>query len=317
MDGESERFSAQRRDADLEHAAEWFARWQTGSVDEAAFARWRDADPAHALAFARVTAAWESAAVPGALPETAEAPLMPTRRRLMQGGMAAAAVMLAAGSGLVATRAYAWNSASTDVGETRKLRLPDGSMAALNTDSKLFWRFSHDRRDLWLDRGEVALDLQPGPAARLQTGSSAAALGEGRFNARLRRTMLDLIVLRGNARSWDRTMDAPEAAGAHSRQRLLFTEKGPVVQPVPIDGVDAVLAWQAGEIVFLDTPLAQAAAEYNRYLSRKIVIENPSVGAIRVGGRFQSADPTDFLHAVSASLGVRVRTAADGYHLDR
>lgn len=312
MDDESGRFSARRRDAELEDAADWFARWQSGSVDESAFARWRDADPAHALAFARVTAAWENSTLSEVRAEGA-AQSMPTRRRLVQGGIAAA-LMATAGSGLVATRAYAWETASTGVGETRKLRLPDGSMAALNTDTALSWRFSSRHRELWLGRGEVAFDLQPGPSARLRTEKDAAALGEGRFNARLHQEALDLIVLRGRAAAWSERNGAP---AAHVRQRLLFTGAGPIVEPVSTDAVDAVLAWQGGEIVFADMPLAGAVAEYNRYLVRKIVIDDRAVGAVRVGGRFQSSDPTDFLHAVSTGLGLRVRAEADGYHLGR
>ncbi len=299
-----DRFSARRRDADTRDAATWHARWQAGTVDEEAFARWRDADPAHALAFARVTAAWEAADGSGAIAEPED---QFTRRRMMRGA-ALGAVLVAGGSGFLATRAYAWDSASTRIGERRRVALPDGSSAMLNTDSELSWRFSSSRRELWLKRGEVAIELGAGPSASLASEGHAAELQPGRFNARLKDAALDLTVLRGAASG-----AAGTRAGAY--QQLSLAGAAASVQPVARDAVENVLAWQSGDIVFVDTPLAEAVSEYNRYLTRKIVIDDPAVGSIRIGGRFLSSNPADFLTAVSAGLGVRVQRTDAATHL--
>ena len=299
-----DRFSGRRRDADTRDAATWLARWQAGTVDEEAFDRWRDADPAHALAFARVTAAWEAADGSGAIAEPED---QFTRRRMMRGA-ALGAVLVAAGSGLVATRAYAWERASTRIGERRQVRLPDGSSAMLNTDSELYWRFSSSRRELWLKRGEVAIELGTGPSASLATQGHAAVLQPGRFNARLRDKALDLTVLRGAASD-----EAGAKAGAY--QRLSLAGADASVQPVARDAVENVLAWQNGDIIFVDTPLAEAVSEYNRYLTQKIVIDDPAIGSIRIGGRFLSSNPADFLTAISSGLGVRVQRTDTGTHL--
>lgn len=308
---EGGRSSGKRRDAIAKEAAGWFASWQAGSIDEQAFEHWRGSDPAHALAYARVTATWEAMGRNDGAVETT--PL--TRRRLVGGGVAGA-VLLAAGTGIFATRAYAWEGASTGVGETRKLRLPDNSMIALNTDTALYWRFSSAKRELWLDRGEVALDLQPGPDARFRTRHDGAALTGGRFNARLQDDALDLIVFRGGAFPADSARH-PTGLQAKPHHRLSFAGGVPVVKPVSSNAAEAALAWQSGDIVFFDTPLSEAIAEYNRYLLRKIVVDDSSVGAIRVGGRFVSSDPADFLKAISTSLGVRVQKTATGYRLGK
>lgn len=307
---EGERSSSERRDAIAREAAGWFASWQTGTIDEQAFERWRASDPAHALAYARVTAVWEATARGEGATETT----FVTRRRWM--GAGAGAALLVAGSGLFASRAYAWESASTGIGETRKLRLPDNSMAALNTDTALYWRFSTAKRELWLERGEVALDLRPGADARFSTRHDDAALTGGRFNARLRDDALDLIVFRGGAVP---VHSGRGVAGLQARpqHRLSFAGGAPVVESVPSNAAEAALAWQSGDIVFFDTSLSEAAAEYNRYLVRKIVIDDDTIGAVRVGGRFISSDPADFLKAISTGLGVRVRETDTGYHLSK
>jgi transmembrane sensor len=311
---ESERHSAARRDVQLQEAADWLAQLTSGSADPAAFARWRAANPAHVLAFARVAAAWEAAASIERIDEPEIGVAAPvSRRRLMRGGVAGAA-LLAGGSAFMASRAYAWDSASTQVGETRKLRLPDESIVALNTDSRLRWRFSRSGRELWLDRGEMAIELAPGAQASLGAAAGTARLDAGRFNARLGDSALALLVLRGQAIAQSGDGRALVAEPFH---RLSLGESGATLDMVTRDRIDGAIAWQSGEIVFVDTPLAQAAAEYNRYLTRKIVIDDPSVGATPVGGRFLSSDPADFLRAVSAGLGLHVRTTDTGHHIDR
>lgn len=310
MDAERHRNSGQRREKDAEEAAGWFARWQAGTVDEDAFERWR-ADPANALAFARVTSAWEAVAGSG---DVADGQSGVTRRGWLRAGIAGA-VLVSAGTGVFASRAYAWERASTQVGETRKLRLSDGSMIALNTDTSISWRFSTKRRELWLERGEVAIELRSGPEAQLSTNASRALLDSGRFNARLRADALDLMVLRGRAATANSGSAKSSQLEANPFQRIAFSGAGAALRPVSRDTAEAALAWQSGDVVFLDTPLSEAVAEYNRYLLRKIVIEDAAIGAIRVGGRFVSSDPTDFLKAISSSLGVKTRTTATGYHL--
>lgn len=283
-------------------AALWLARHQLGTLEDEAFQHWRQADPRHALAFARALAAWEAA---GRLPTAREPVTMPRRSFIRTAAMVGAVAL--AGAGGFASRAYAWSTASTALGESRKIALPDGSMAALNTFSRLSWRFSASERTLWVEQGEIALDLVPGPAASLHGEDRLAQLSAGRFNARLRGDTLDLMVLRGNAQA--QTVDAQTG---HS---LLLSRHDAVVRPVSTLQMSTAIAWQQGEILFQDATLGTAVEEYNRYLARKIVIVDADLAAIPVGGRFTSSDPSAFLRAVSMGLGVRVSTSDGGYFL--
>ncbi|WP_218018860.1 FecR family protein, partial [Novosphingobium rosa] len=244
------------------------------------------------------------------MPRKPLVPAMP-RRAFMRAAAVAGAVALA-GAGGFASRAYAWSSASTALGESRKIALPDGSTAALNTFSRLSWRFSASERTLWVEQGEVALDLVPGPAAGLHGEDRLADLSAGRFNARLRGDTLDLMVLRGSARAQSVGAQAVDARSGHS---LLLSRRDAVVRPVSALQMSTAMAWQQGEILFQDATLGTAVEEYNRYLARKIVIVDPELAAIPVGGRFTSSDPSAFLRAVSMGLGVHVSTSDGGYFL--
>ncbi|WP_206244823.1 FecR family protein [Novosphingobium terrae] len=292
-----------------EQAALWLARHQLGTLDQDAFHAWRMADPRNALAFARALAAWDAAGrlpVPEAAPVTQSTPV--SRRSFMRAAAAAGAVTVA-GAGGFASRAYAWSTASTRLGESRKIRLPDGSSAALNTLSRLSWRFSSSERTLWIEQGEVAVDLVDGPPAALHGEDRLAHLSAGRFNARLRGDMLDLMVMRGQADT--------AGASAQSGHSLLISPHNAVARPFSTMQMATAMAWQQGEILFPDTTLGAAVEEYNRYLARKIVIVDPELAAIPVGGRFTSSDPAAFLRGISLGLGVHVATSDSGYFLTR
>ncbi|TNE42293.1 MAG: DUF4880 domain-containing protein [Sphingomonadales bacterium] len=309
-----------------EEAACWLVRHDLGTAERAEFERWRAQSPAHAIAFARAWAAWETANeaqgdddVVGPASEVVPAGVSvaePSRRYFLRTA-AAAGIVMVAGAGLFASRAYAWDHAETQVGESRRIYMPDGSEMMLNTDSAVAWKFDGDRRIIRLERGEVALDIHPGPAALSLIGKGlTASLSAGRFNARLKAGALDVLVLRGVAQALPYSAGKPVAqASAGQAQTLLMTDVAPSVRPVSGRQMAATLAWQDGEILFQDEPLSSAVEEYNRYLASKIVIMDSGLGGIRVGGRFTSADPSAFLTALRTTLDIDVQAANGSYFL--
>ena len=55
-----------------------------------------------------------------------------------------------------------------------------------------------------------------------------------------------------------------------------------------------MLAWRKGLVVFHQTPLAAAAAEYNRYNRQKIVIADADIGQLAISGTLPANDPDEF-----------------------
>ncbi|WP_054529112.1 FecR domain-containing protein [Erythrobacter sp. SG61-1L] len=305
-----------------EEAAEWVARHDLGTAYPAAFEEWRGRSPAHALAFARAYAAWEKVS-PGIGLDAEQAGTLAgasfSRRAMMRAAGAAGLIALG-GGGLAVSRAYAWERIETGIGESRKLRLPDGSLLALNTDSSVAWRVKGGKRVLRLEKGEMALEVSPnGPPLLLMGDDVAISLTSGLFNARLKPGGIDVMVLRGQARSAEgaqagaKGTHAPGAAGAY--RMLSVTAAGPRISPASELQVAATLAWQNGEILFQDEPLSAAVDEYNRYLDGKIMLDDPALGAIRVGGRFTSTDPTVFFEALDTSLDIQAMPQDGGYLL--
>jgi transmembrane sensor len=295
-------------DAALREAAQWLARADLGTLDEAAFERWRAADPRHALAFIRVASAARQTAQAAGQNSSAGAAsrgASVSRRSAIAAGLAALSL---GGGGLLASRSYARTRASTPVGTTRGLDLPGAGVVTLNTDSAASWRRDGQGLRLWLERGEIALDLvERAVPVHVSGEQGGALLLPGRYNARLREGLLDLTILRGEAR-----IDQPRLgsdAVVRGPHALLLAPGQTLVRDVSTQDLEALAAWRTGEILFVDQSLAGAVQEYNRHLVRKIVIADPALGGLRIGGRFVADDPRAFLRALQITQGVEVTSS--------
>jgi transmembrane sensor len=299
------------QDALVAEASRWFAALDAGTARQDEFEAWRNRDPAHAVAYARIVGNWESIARPAAAIGR-EIPARASRRHWLKAAAIGLPVAVL-GSGLLASRAYAWENATTRVGETRRVALPDGSVAHLNTDTSLSWRFGRQGGALRLDRGEVALDMRRGQATILHVNETSFPLAPGLFDARIASGQAELTFidgapmrLPGNGAGTLRPNDTVIVGGGRPRIETLSSER-----------VASLIAWRAGEIIFLDQSVGEAAENFNRYLTRKIVVGNAELAREKIGGRFDLNRPDQFLKAVSLSLNARVISTAAGYELTR
>jgi transmembrane sensor len=289
----------------IEEAAEWRARIDSGRADLPAFERWR-ADPYNAAAYARILGTWRDAGdvAPTASVRTPKPPI--SRRAVL---MAAAGLAAAGVSGTFWYARPRPTQVVTAIGESRTLVLDDNVRVQLNTDTFMRWHKGAEGIILELLRGEIAVTLGQG-SLTLRTIQYAAVLLEGLFNLRLDSEALDLTVMTGRARLGNRRHSA--TTDAHTGQRLRATNAGITLSSVSPDQILALAGWQKGEIVLLDAPLSAAVNEYNRYLSRKLIIGDTRIAALRVGGRFNASDPESFLNALEASLSVKATPSAEG-----
>jgi transmembrane sensor len=308
--------------ADLKaQAIDWLVALDCGTADEQAFTTWRDSDPRHASVFAQVAATWRRTAdpqlamlldmdaPPSLVDEPAPAPRM-SRRAVAAG---AAAMLGVGGAGAF----LAWprrSYAATAVGERRTLRLPDGSLAMLNTDTRVAWQFDRDRH-LWVERGEAALLVRAGQKPfRLYSDPLEAELSDGKFNLRIAPEGGQLLVVAGKATATRRGM-AAETIGAGSA--LTVADGAARVSRWSSDALAAATAWEQGRIVFNGMPLDRAIAEFNRYLPEKIVLRQSDLAATRLGGTFQIDDPDSFLLALREGFAIDHRRTGDRIELFR
>lgn len=297
-----------------EQAALWHARLDSGTAELADFERWRSADPRHAAAFARICAAAESLSDIGPvdLPKDTNVSLGRMSRRQWLQGAAVLAVPLIGGATWLALQSG--TQAATRAGERKTLTLAEGLTVVLNTDTRIRWKLAAERTQLWLQRGEVGITVLAGATpCVLHAAGQSVIIPSGDFNARLRHTVLDLSVLAGACRvSPSASAGASAGVSVKAGQSALLANADQRVRVTSQAERNLASGWREGVLVFDGQTLGVVVDEYNRYLTKKITIVDSDLAGIRLGGRFTSRDPKDFLDTLKSSFGIHVATGEDG-----
>jgi transmembrane sensor len=331
-------------------AARWFAKrhgddW--AQSDQAQFDQWLQQSTAHRIAFIRLDAAWQSSRRLQALGAGVPAGVIPprhswgdkfflSRRRLLAeaGRVAVSARLrpsipawvtssraLAAGLvlalGLVLVAALGWQRwpddrlvYQTPVGAINTVPLEDGSRATLSTDSLIRVALESKERRVELDKGEVFFDVAKDPARPfvVQVGDQRVVAVGTKFSVRRNAEGIRVVVAEGLVRlERDGAKDAELPAGAVARTAGADV----MVHEQATREVEQLLSWRTGHIMFRDTALAEAVAEFNRYNARKIVIADPAIADIRIGGSFRSDNVPAFLWLLQNGFPVAVEQRDD------
>ncbi|ADU14087.1 FecR family protein [Asticcacaulis excentricus] len=297
----------------MEEAARWHARLEDGTADLGAFEAWRDANPHHAVAYARILDTADSIDAlkdvdfskdPGLRPRRT-----PTRRHWLQAG--AGALVIAAGTGAwVLTQSRA--EASTRVGERRSLTLSDGVRLELNTSTRIAWKTGRNGSQVWLEQGELSVVVPPSvKPCKVTAAGRAILMTAADVNVRLRASALEVTVVKGDCTIEGVSQPQKVEAG----QGALVSGTETRVRPINERDLDFTTAWRQDAVVFNGQTLGVAVEEYNRYLPRPIVIVDPELAGLRIGGRFSTRDPADFLENLQSSFSIHVTVANDGSRL--
>lgn len=294
----------------MEDAAEWLAAMDAGTASRQDFEAWRAGDPRRAVAFAQVVDACQQIDRLRAVHERAPAPPQRlSRRTLMRAGAIAGGTAVA--GGFLAVSAAARDHAATAVGERRTLILDDGTRVEMNTDTRISWRIKDGARSIWLEAGEIALDVRAPagtrPDLRLSANGTDFNLRGGLFNARLQPESLDLLVLSGQAE-----MEGGARKTVKAGTFAQVIGRNISVRPAEPVALDRAQSWKNGQLVFEGESLDFVVAEFNRYLTDKLLVADPKLSRIRLGGRFTTTDPKDLLAALRASFGVHAQRSESG-----
>lgn len=201
---------------------------------------------------------------------------------------------------------------STAVGEIKSIALGTRSTARLNTDSVMRVATTPEALDIALERGEALFEAAPDDARQLRVtaGSAVVRAQASSFSVRVRDPKhVDVLVREGQVTidSTSRKSSRKAAAGDNTvsaQQIARLTRARMQLANVSAADVARNLEWTTGHLSFNGETLAEAAAEFNRYNDRKLVIADPSIRSLMIGGKFQSSDPDSFIAALRP-MGVR------------
>ncbi len=316
-----------------EAAAHWCVRFDKDDMSEAErreFDAWIEASQHNAAAWEKAQRSWglfddvdEDQHI-RALRQAALA-VRPEKRRWPWPQLAAGIAVLAVG----ATLAWSLFEAQTPSierlgipdyvtakGERLNLNLPDGTAVTLNTETEIDVAFDEHRRFVRLGEGQVFFDVakdRSRPFVVEAGDRQITALGTA-FDVRLLDGRFEVLLVEGTIAV---EQDASGSAEAPDEPVVMTAGNELVVTADAVERLDGVdvqrkLRWRDGFIEFQNETLAEAIAEFNRYTTSVMVIDDERVAVLRVTGVFRTDRSDQFMEAVSELLPVATDNRSSG-----
>ncbi len=293
----------------VNEAAAWYARLSSEAAtpnDRQAWSHWLASDAAHRAAWGKVEQVCrQMGRLPGSIARPTLAPAKAARRTVLLN------IGLGAGAGAASWlgwRTLPWEGWTADyrsaVGERRDIRLADGSSMLMDTDTSVDVSFDAQARILDLRSGAILVSTHPDPAAtprpflvRTRQGT-ATALGT-RYTVRTEDGWTRVAVLEKSVR-----IAPAQGQGAvvlHAGQQARFS-RDTIEAPQPNDITTA--SWTSGNLVVLDMPLGQLAAELGRYLRGGLGCD-ADIAQLLVSGSFPLDNADQALAALTQGFPVK------------
>ena len=309
-------------------ALRWVVLLNTGDGAphlHAEFVQWRDSHPAHAAAMREAHEWWRQIGHALSHPPAPPAPLAahtydyrpPTSTFMGPPSEDEMEALVSTRSGrpallaaiVLALTAVLWwsidrSDQTTGLGESRTVRLSDGSSVQLDTDTALDIDMSATERRVELGRGEVFLDVAPdaGRPFVIDAGIGEVRAQGTAFSVRREGGTVSVTVERGEVEVGGAALAPPLRLQAGQRIRFDH-QRHSGVQPVK---VEHALAWRGGRLQFQDETLASVLAEIRRYDPRIWFVPTGAVAQARLSTTvaFEQVDP--WLDTLPETLPVAV-----------
>ena len=315
-----------------EQASIWCTRLASGHLapaEQAEFDEWISADNAHGEIFDRAQIAWRGLSAIADRPEiiaqradALEALRRANRRRWthkIQVNWHRAAALAASVVVMVLT-IFLWPSFpmrpaaepelfATHVGEQQIITLTDGSRLTLDAATKVTVLYDDDQRVLTLEEGRAKFDVEKDvkrPFSVTAGGRTTVATGTS-FSVELLSRDLQVVLFDGQVK-------VSKAGSPPSRQSYtlapgekLVTNISPSAVPrIEQADIPGAQAWETGQLVFIDEPLASALEQVNRYSRTKIEIGDARASEVKVSGVFNAGDSRAFLDAITEAYALKI-----------
>lgn len=306
-------------------ALDWLLRVQQAPQDvqvQAALAQWCQADPANASAYRQAERLWRLSAqlTPRTLaqwPQPAPAeplrplpvlapaprPVVRSRRKRTWWGVAVAACLMLALAPSLTLRVQ--SDYHTGAGETRDVRLSDGSMVQLDSDTAVAVDYAGGRRDVRLLKGQAFFKVIPDKARPFHVRAEAVqvTVTGTAFNVALGER-ISVAVQQGSV-----NVDDWRAGRALARQMVPGQRLDYQAGEARLGrfSPSQAAAWRQGQLVADDLPIADVVAALKRYVPGLIVLrDDAGLASKRVTGVYDLRHPEAALRAVVQPHGGRV-----------
>lgn len=289
-------------------------------ADEQQLVGWLAESPQHVGEYMRMSALWETLADPSL--DLDVRPVARPRRIHRAWWAAAAMIVLAIGAASwLTTRPETHHTA---LGEVTSFPLADRSVVFLNADSRLSVHYTDTQRRIVLHSGEavfeVASDVER-PFVVICGATRVTAVGTkfavGRRAGETIVTLIEGRVVVAGELEIAQPAPVPETRLGTAAtvtltpgQQVTVRESG-AATVATVDPLQ-VAPWRHRRLVFDSEPLAEVAAEFNRFNQPPLRIEGEALRDLRISGVFSANDPESLLAYLRTLDGIDVRIDADG-----
>ena len=309
--------------ATLEAAADWVDRLDELTAPERQeLAAWLEALPTHAAAFASLRRNLRDPALLAAidrvhdLDETPAAPMPKVEPRRQRWGLIAAGlVALMAGSALTARLLSTGGTEAplelaTAIGKRSDYALSDASVIHLNADSQASVVYGQAVRDVHLRKGDAMFDVAKNPRRpfKVTAGDTKVTAVGTTFEVDMVSDAVEVRVFEGAVRV-ARADAAPRLVGKGEWLLLAADHKVTTGRFAP----ETYQGWRSDWLDAEQTPLKYVVARLNRYTTDQVVLNDVTIGELKVTGRFRLDRTHDALAMISALLAVDA--AKQGRHI--
>lgn len=215
-------------------------------------------------------------------------------------------------------------------------RLPDGSVIRLNAGAKILVKYTPDVRrvDLLLGEAHFTVAKHPDrPFVVTANRMKVQAVGTA-FNVRIDIQDIDVLVTEGTVQiaSEEVPLSVPDPAVVTHPQSLAgnsdnFVRSGQRAKVSLMGGardvrvnimdtnssvLDESLAWQKTLLTLGGDSLEQIASSFQQKTGVKLIIADPDLNGLRIGGQFPSDNFKGFLQVLKSAYGIEWNERRDG-----
>lgn len=207
----------------------------------------------------------------------------------------------------------------TPIGGLATIPMQDGSKITLNTDTAMTVQITEQERRVNLVQGEAFFDVAKDPNKPFVVYANdrrVIAVGT-KFSVRVAPTGVKVVVTEGLVRleegasllkpfhrsAADKSATggapllAPGAVADVKNRQVVIRQQSP-------EDVEQALSWRTGYVVLRKATLTEAVAEFNRYNHRQLVIDDPALSDIKVGGNFRTDNLDGFVRLLEQGFNV-------------
>ena len=218
---------------------------------------------------------------------------------------------------------------STDIGEQELITLRDGSTVLLNTNSSIRVDYSLETRNISLLSGQAHFEVTKDNSRpfNVYVGKGLVRAVGTAFSVYLQPDIIEVTVTEGTIElsavapapaPTNQPETEPTAPSKTITKLSLVTAGQNATMDQDTSSIDSIevidapeivqkLAWHQGLLRFSGDPLEDVVAEISRYTDLSIVILDPEIRDLRIGGFFKVGETEKMFQALETSFGVRVQ----------